>query len=483
MIVLFYVVRLCDMQFSFRQQIGPTTTTNIEHQPSFDKSRIIKSTVSSNSRESIFSKCLKIYYNFSFTQVETIPTVLESSITDPKSHSSSSIAAMPNEEIVSSTASSLPLQLPTKTRSFDDRECLFTVTVNESNAITSIGIDSMISGSIDDETKQSSENISGNNERTNYTKVRNENISAVLSSDTNLEESSLLTNDKKVRNECVSLSTSSPPKITVLCAPCIDDILAESAAQQSETIECDVSENIEQNAQQTTNNDDPTIEQCAKEIGSRKSSTSDATNLQLSLEMKKTDETSMPPEDLSPSMDEYEECNPTSGDYLYDTITGGERLVPGCVAPAPTPTPLIAPLAEIEIDPSDDDILSVTGIEKLNEFQTASLVNQSDTESNAKSQPQQHQPQQQQSQKTTATGTTTRTKKKKEKSTDRGNERVSLPIWAETECLHFHIEFHMRFSFEFVFIPFLDGVQVMKCNQHRTKRQTVTPYAHGKMSK
>lgn len=340
---------------------------------------------------------------------------------------------MPNEAIVSSTAPSPPLQLPTKTRSFDDRECLCTVTVNESNAITSIGIDSMISGSICDKTKQSSEHISGNNERTNYTKVRNENISAVLSSDTNLEESSLLTNDTKVRNKCVSLSTSSPPKITVLCAPCIDDILAESAAQQSETIECDVSEDCEENAQQTTNNDDPTIVQCAKEIGSRKSSTpsaSDSINLQLSLEVKKTDETSMPPEDLSPSMDEYEECNPTSGDYLYDTITGGERLVPGCVAPAPTPTPLIAPLAEIEIDPSDDDILSVTGIEKLNELQIGSLVNQSDTESTAKSQPQQQQPEQQkQSQTTTATGTATRTKKKREKSTDRGNEQVSMPIW------------------------------------------------------
>lgn len=38
--------RLCDMQFSFRQQSGPTATTNIEHQPSFDKSKIIESTVS-----------------------------------------------------------------------------------------------------------------------------------------------------------------------------------------------------------------------------------------------------------------------------------------------------------------------------------------------------------------------------------------------------------------------------------------------------
>lgn len=34
------------MQFSFRQQSGPTTTTNIEHQPSFDKSKLTEIAVS-----------------------------------------------------------------------------------------------------------------------------------------------------------------------------------------------------------------------------------------------------------------------------------------------------------------------------------------------------------------------------------------------------------------------------------------------------
>lgn len=35
------------------------------------------------------------------------------------------------------------------------------------------------------------------------------------------------------------------------------------------------------------------------------------------------------------------------------------ELVPGCVAPAPTPAPSIAPLAEIEVDPAEDDVDNV----------------------------------------------------------------------------------------------------------------------------
>uniref|UniRef100_A0A182JDG4 Uncharacterized protein n=1 Tax=Anopheles atroparvus TaxID=41427 RepID=A0A182JDG4_ANOAO len=38
----------------------------------------------------------------------------------------------------------------------------------------------------------------------------------------------------------------------------------------------------------------------------------------------------------------------------YDLISG-DGLLPGCVAPAPTPAPSIAPLAEVEMDPPDDE--------------------------------------------------------------------------------------------------------------------------------
>ncbi|KAG5684823.1 hypothetical protein PVAND_014035 [Polypedilum vanderplanki] len=39
-------------------------------------------------------------------------------------------------------------------------------------------------------------------------------------------------------------------------------------------------------------------------------------------------------------------------DYEISMVSG---LLPGCVAPAPTPAPSIAPLAEIEVDPTEDD--------------------------------------------------------------------------------------------------------------------------------
>lgn len=58
-------------------------------------------------------------------------------------------------------------------------------------------------------------------------------------------------------------------------------------------------------------------------------------------------------DDLSPTTDEYQECVPFQEDY--DLASGGANILPGCVAPAPTPAPSIAPLAEVEFDPQDDE--------------------------------------------------------------------------------------------------------------------------------
>lgn len=65
-------------------------------------------------------------------------------------------------------------------------------------------------------------------------------------------------------------------------------------------------------------------------------------------------------DDLSPTTDEYQECmnfqkNVVDDDDEYDLVTDGCNLAPGCVAPTPTPAPSIAPLAEVEIDPPDDE--------------------------------------------------------------------------------------------------------------------------------
>lgn len=68
------------------------------------------------------------------------------------------------------------------------------------------------------------------------------------------------------------------------------------------------------------------------------------------------DEKYIPQEELSPTTEEYQECCAPDDDYQYDIATVGELLAAGCVAPAPTPAPSIAPLAEVEVDPPDDDV-------------------------------------------------------------------------------------------------------------------------------
>lgn len=55
-------------------------------------------------------------------------------------------------------------------------------------------------------------------------------------------------------------------------------------------------------------------------------------------------------DELSPTTEEYQECC-APDDFQLE----GEIMAPGCVAPAPTPAPSIAPLAEVEGDPADDD--------------------------------------------------------------------------------------------------------------------------------
>lgn len=79
---------------------------------------------------------------------------------------------------------------------------------------------------------------------------------------------------------------------------------------------------------------------------------------QINLDVQSFDDKYIPQEELSPTTEEYQECCvPDDDDYQYDiTAAVGDILTVGCVAPAPTPAPSIAPLAEVEVDPPDDDI-------------------------------------------------------------------------------------------------------------------------------
>lgn len=379
--------------------------------------------------------------------METISAaILKSSITDLKSHSSSSIATMPGDHSQPSSPA-----LPTKTRSFDDRECLRAVAstvsarTSEANASCVGGVDCLKTDNTDDDavdddvTRKSSENISLHCEINEpNTNIRHENISSANAnaSDTNLESSSCLSDDgEKVHSSETTITLSaSPPTITVICAPCTDDILAETAAQTQQidqpSIECD-SEGTAQppkNMNETQPSTVPESSCTTTAVAETSTSADDAKTstahtaaavgpyVPLTLDVKKRkDDVAIQQDDLSPSMDEYEDCNPTGGDYQFDTVTG-ELLMPGCVAPAPTPAPLIAPLAEIEIDPPDDE-MSVSGIEKQQSSDDGT-INIAPTANTSQQQQQQSHPHPQQPH-------TSHTKKKKQKSTDKGERRIA----------------------------------------------------------
>lgn len=405
------------MQFSFRQQSGPTTTTNIQHQPSFDKSKEIDENVLGTKTTTSASASTDLIATQSKTiTVPTVKTTTAAQSLPPKVHSFDDrlLADVVAPSIkLSSTTSNSPTFLPyQKNIDVDDGDDVETNEKCEKpNEIISI------------QTEECENNLKSN------TNISQTNISVVVSNEsetsTNNETSVILLDGTKlVHSECERKSISaSPPTITVLCAPCTDVILAETAAQTQsvEIIECDADSNeTSTTAQNESSNDEnviadstpiptPTSTSPAHVVGSDR---------KLSLDVTKCDDTKLTgtatgtgivvgsQEDLSPSMDEYQECCPTSDDYKYDPVTAAEMIVPGCVAPAPTPSPLIAPLAEVECYPPDDDV-SATGSEKQNE-ESNSASNEC---AKTPTQPEQIQ--------------ATRPKKKKQKSSDKGKFKMN----------------------------------------------------------
>lgn len=207
----------------------------------------------------------------------------------------------------------------------------------------------------------------GNKTETKTTNDNETDCKQSIGSDSNLVvaiDASKVQCDENVSTEkCVpSISFSATPTINVVCAPAVDD--EEDADADMSVRVCTESETVgggEKASESAANDDDGGGGD--KSTGTRSPAICEppstpmesTSSIMLSLDVKKCDDSSMVSvEDLSPSMDEYQECCPTT-DYQYDAITGGEALAPGCVPPAPTPAPLIAPLAEVESYPADDD--------------------------------------------------------------------------------------------------------------------------------
>lgn len=105
----------------------------------------------------------------------------------------------------------------------------------------------------------------------------------------------------KVPKECMPINAS-PPKITVVCAPCTDELILELAARQStEQIECDV-EQIEVSVCVPCDEDGSS----GVDVTESAATSPKSTPKQLSLEVRKCSEPTAAQEDLSPNMDEYQ---------------------------------------------------------------------------------------------------------------------------------------------------------------------------------
>ncbi|XP_037920486.1 regulator of G-protein signaling 9 isoform X9 [Hermetia illucens] len=77
----------------------------------------------------------------------------------------------------------------------------------------------------------------------------------------------------------------------------------------------------------------------------------------LSLGLGDSQDDNVPQEELSPTTEEYQEARfgENIDEYSYTIEDVEANLTPGCVAPAPTPAPSLAPLAEIEPDQVDEE--------------------------------------------------------------------------------------------------------------------------------
>lgn len=280
------------MQFSFRQQSGSATATNIEQQPSECATKNAASIIANATKMpiSLLSQTAQKAMSFDGRDMSTI------------SAQSAAPKIATDESFVSIVCGN---KTETKT------------TINESDCKKSIESDSNLVVAIDSTKVQCGEHVSS--------------------------------------EKCVpSISFSTTPTINIVCAPTVDEEDDDDSGGGGIVYVpvCDADENNSE----IDADDDNSIETKSQVMCEATSTPMETTSsMQLSLDVKKCDDGSMVSvEDLSPSMDEYQECCPAT-DYQYDAITGGEVLVVGCVPPAPTPTPLIAPLAEVEFYPADED--------------------------------------------------------------------------------------------------------------------------------
>lgn len=285
------------MQFSFRQQqSGSATVTNTEQQPS---------DCATKNAASIIANATKMPFSMLSQTVQKAISI------DDRDHSANSSVPI---------AISAPADESAPTVNIECGNKIETKTINnnnESDCKKSIGSDSNLVVAIDSTKVQSEESVSST-------------------------------------EKCVpSISFSGTPTINVVCAPAVeDDDDDDNVSGQL----CYGSKTVDERASEIDTDDDKSVVTKSPIVCEPPSTPMETTSsMQLLLDVKKCDDGSMiSVEDLSPSMDEYQECCGQSTDYQYDAITG-EVLAPGCVPPAPTPAPLIAPLAEVEFYPADED--------------------------------------------------------------------------------------------------------------------------------
>jgi hypothetical protein len=230
--------------------------------------------------------------------------------------------------------------------------------VEENVLLNSETISNQNLGKNDDDDGKTLNNASNNNNNENNIKsndnvgeVKGENVDNVLVDDKVIKsvvkkcESKLVKTSAVDHHETLAHPSSSMPTISVCYAAAAPTIEKKASVEMDKPAEQE-----EPQQKRPKEPDDEEIVMVLQANAQRKRDSGSQLDEEEEIAMVSN------PEEIVRRNSEQKALRSGEQDDDYEMVIEGENFPPGCVPPAPTPAPSIAPLAEIEMDPADDDL-------------------------------------------------------------------------------------------------------------------------------